>query len=175
MRTIQEFIDAHGLTMESTPVPANPNFQDDSKVRRCHFHCTISNADGAAFMTYYTVGIGVVEQWAKNPQTRLPWGIRPAGGWRNLSPKCVAYAEAIDAAAKAYRPNLSDVLDNLASDAATVDSAGRFEDWADELGFDSDSRRAESIYDTCRAQAHKLRDFLGGDVFESLLYETERE
>jgi len=71
-------------------------------------------------------------------------------------------------------PTLAEVLDCLASDAAGVDNAKDFEDWASEYGYDTDSRKAERIYDVCKAQAQELKDLLGGKAYAQLLYETER-
>lgn len=72
-------------------------------------------------------------------------------------------------------PTALDVLDCLASDACGVDNAGTFEDWCAEYGYDTDSRKAEKTYNTCVKQASKLRDLLGDEAYESLLYNTERQ
>ena len=37
-----------------------------------------------------------------------------------------------------------------------------YEHWADEFGYDPDSRKGEKIYEECRLQASKLSDVLGG-------------
>lgn len=42
-------------------------------------------------------------------------------------------------------PDAASVLDCLASDASTVDGCNGFEDWASELLYDVDSRKAEQI------------------------------
>jgi hypothetical protein len=70
-------------------------------------------------------------------------------------------------------PTAADILDCLASDAASVDNARSFEEWAADYGYDTDSRKAEKIFRACEAQAAKLSAFLG-DEYSNLLYETER-
>lgn len=77
-------------------------------------------------------------------------------------------------AALTDEPDALVVLDALASDAASV--AGRsFEDWADELGYDSDSRKAEATYEACKSQTERLRRWLGSDaLLDALMYGTER-
>src|ERR1051325_1746512 len=65
-------------------------------------------------------------------------------------------------------PQAEDVLDCLASDSAGIDND--FEDWCREYGYDSDSRAAERIYNTCTRQSAKLRKFLGEDPYQQLLY-----
>lgn len=57
-------------------------------------------------------------------------------------------------------PNFADVLHSLASDADAID-AGGFEEWAENLGYDTDSRKAEATYRACLDIALKLRNALG--------------
>jgi hypothetical protein len=67
-------------------------------------------------------------------------------------------------------PELEGVLSCLASDAASMDAARSFEDWANELGFDHDSRKAEKIYNATRKQVDDLRALFGNtDGFDVLL------
>jgi len=77
-------------------------------------------------------------------------------------------------AAISRRPSPADVLNCLASDAAGVDNAGGFEDWAAEYGYDPDSRRAEKTYRLCERQTEKLKALLGPEAFKALVYNTER-
>lgn len=70
-------------------------------------------------------------------------------------------------------PAADDVFDALASDAAGMD--GRtFEEWADEYGFDTDSRKAHTTFLACRRSAGRLCAFLGHIEVERLMYATER-
>ena len=71
-------------------------------------------------------------------------------------------------------PTLAEVLDCLASDASGVDNAQSFEDWANEYGYDTDSRKAEATYRACEKQAQELKALLGQDAYNQLLYSTER-
>jgi len=56
-------------------------------------------------------------------------------------------------------PTTADVLACLCSDASAADAS--FESWAADMGYDTDSRKAESIYRACCAIAPRLRRFLG--------------
>jgi hypothetical protein len=71
-------------------------------------------------------------------------------------------------------PTAADVLDCLSSDASTIENASGFEDWANELGFDADSRKAERSYRVTERQTKNLQGFLGDDAYQQLLYHTER-
>ena len=71
-------------------------------------------------------------------------------------------------------PKAAEVLNCLASDAASVVNTGGFEEWARDLGFDPDSRKAEKIFNTIEKQATKLAKFLGDDAYQDLICEVER-
>lgn len=90
-------------------------------------------------------------------------------------------------------PDAETVLDCLASDSASIENARSFEDWAAELGYDADSRKAERTFKLCRDQAEALERWLAGvevpddeengrilshengnDAYRVLLWEVER-
>jgi hypothetical protein len=71
-------------------------------------------------------------------------------------------------------PEMADVLDTVAAEAAVVDAAGGYEAWARELGFDPDSRHGERVYRAARRQAKQLRELLGDETYQQLLWQTER-
>ncbi len=71
-------------------------------------------------------------------------------------------------------PELKSVLDCLASDASGVANAQSFEDWCSEYGYDTDSRKAEGVYKACVQSAKKLKNLLGEEAYEELLWNTER-
>ena len=70
-------------------------------------------------------------------------------------------------------PDLDDVMECLCSDAVGVINATCFEEWADDLGFDSDSRRAEATYRQVQRQTEELRRLLGDD-FERIVLSDRR-
>lgn len=76
-------------------------------------------------------------------------------------------------AAHTKAPTLAEVLSCLASDASGIENACSFEDWAGDYGYDADSRKAEKTYHICQEQAEDLRNLLGHDAYETLLYHTE--
>jgi hypothetical protein len=63
-------------------------------------------------------------------------------------------------------PKLLDVFGCLLSDSGSTDQP--FEDWADELGYDSDSRKAERIYNACKATAEKLAKLFSASELNDL-------
>lgn len=71
-----------------------------------------------------------------------------------------------------HEPTAAEVLDCLASDASCLQGQS-FENFCDELGYDTDSRKAERTYNALHKQTDKLTRFLA-DHFDQLVYQTER-
>jgi len=66
-------------------------------------------------------------------------------------------------------PTAEEVLHCLAMDALTCEHAWNFEDWAAELGYDPDSRKAEAVYRKVRRQTEKLRRW-AGNLYDTLIH-----
>lgn len=57
-------------------------------------------------------------------------------------------------------PTADDVAESLELDAIALDMP--FEEWAADLGYDSDSRRALATYEACRKLAAEWRELVTG-------------
>lgn len=64
-------------------------------------------------------------------------------------------------------PTVADIVSCLILDGGAIDHA-TFESWADEYGYDTDSRKAESIYRACLETGLKMRAALGEKVLSDL-------
>lgn len=64
-------------------------------------------------------------------------------------------------------PPMADVLHCLLMDAEAID-AGSFQEWADNCGCDTDSRKAEAMYRECVDYGLKLRAMLGDELIGKL-------
>lgn len=64
-------------------------------------------------------------------------------------------------------PTAADVLYCLASDARGVEHA-TFEDFCSEYGYDTDSRKAERLYEACKRTSKQMRDLFGDETFEEI-------
>lgn len=71
-------------------------------------------------------------------------------------------------------PTWKDVLGSLVSDYYCYESADSFEDFCQELGYDTDSRRVEKIYKQIEKQSKKLVNLLGDDLEEVCTYMQEQ-
>lgn len=65
------------------------------------------------------------------------------------------------------KPDLKSVIYSLLTDADALDYA-TFEDWADNFGYDPDSRKAENIYRECLSLGLKLRAAIGDEGMRKL-------
>ena len=61
-----------------------------------------------------------------------------------------------------HEPTAADVLSSLLIDAAVEDHSS-FEEWAANLGYDPDSRKAARTYRGCVKMAPRVRAFCGND------------
>ena len=183
--TIHDFIAKHGLIMQSEPADGNPHMTNMAEGSR-HFVCTVVR-DVRSMQTQFSVGPGIVDQWISQQLGQQPGKRAFKTGWPSISKKdfdtarraqrlSTHDAKTLERArnyGKHYRPELADVLDCLASDASGVEGQ-RFEDWAADYGYNTDSRKAERIFHACRNTYHDLQYLLGNDALQELLYETER-
>lgn len=70
-------------------------------------------------------------------------------------------------------PTVGDVLYCLQSDAQSIQNSDRFEDWAEDLGLDTDSRRLERSYMATLAQTRNLQMLLGPTGYAEFLQAEE--
>ncbi len=69
-------------------------------------------------------------------------------------------------------PDLPEILDCLVNDADIL-YYDNFEHWADDYGYDSDSRKAEQTFKQRRKQARAFRAFLGEEYLQMLCDDVE--
>lgn len=158
MITIQKFIKKHNIKLSFQTAFENPNM-DNANMEMDHFQVKLTRykTDGKQLIdreynTYFSMGIGhrKYTEVLEHPDAR-----ETVQKYFNNGPTC------------------ADVLDCLASDCAGIENADNFEQWAEDYGYDTDSRKAEKIYNICKQQAEKFKAFMG-DEYETLLYEVER-
>lgn len=69
-----------------------------------------------------------------------------------------------------HDPDAAGVLDNLLSDASGFDCARDFEDWASDLGFETEDtesmKKAKKTFNAVRKQSERLKTLLGHDYEE---------
>ncbi len=135
----QELTDK-GFAIESTLTRDNFNGLEGDSV----WSVTITR-NGQSFQTEYTQGCHFRHH-------RLGQPIKPL----TLSGRVTVAVAAKNKQTIPDTPILADVMCSLVWDAQSVADGQTFEDFADELGYDTDSREAERIYNGCRDEYFAL-------------------
>ena len=65
-----------------------------------------------------------------------------------------------------HKPTAKSVLESVLLDVSCVESGQTFEDFCSELGYDTDSRRAERIYNACLKERDQIGELFGPEVYE---------
>ena len=124
-----------------------------------------------------------VERASDNPNMERDDWSRTARHWRVTIKSADNDAESLQVpfsqgSAHTEPPTLADVLDCVSSDAAGVENAQGFDDWASELGFfpmesSEDYKRAMAAWEAIQRQTGELRALLGDEATEALLWDTD--
>jgi hypothetical protein len=185
MKTIQQFIDEHKITMKSERISSRTDLAADQWDKEAfHFLITIQYND-RDYEFPYSMGSGhkVLKPWSE------------LAGWRKFYSNTLGmsgtkkdYERLADQFYKPRRqyevelralmyhapePKLADVLNCLALDYSCYINSRSFEDWASELGYDPDSRKAEKIYGAVRDSALNIEQLLGRKLANELAFECE--
>ena len=172
--TIAGFIARVGLKMTVTTAASNPHAENDSWSKKAsHWLCSLSL--GSALMPVPFSQGSAHRQWTKD----APRKMRYSGSWiaselADVRPgvrvqqkyfiKKTLHTEAmLRDLSEPAPPDLASVLSCLASAAAGYNNARKFEDWASEYGYDTDSRKAERIYRQVARLRDATRRLLAGD------------
>lgn len=187
-----------GLTVESRFIPFSQSRNKDDERKTLNWSVTVKRNGRDILTTDYSAGAAHCPGYAakKAPSAFVPRMYRRSDGTTRYASERESmeqYREAVCAAecesgmpmeidpfsrgsdntfkrkhkAPAILPDPVDVLYSLAMDSSVLD-AGGFENWAGEYGYDTDSRKAESIYRACLDIALKLRAALGDTGMETL-------
>lgn len=158
MKTIQEFIQANGITLKSVLLAERPDGNDsDWDKKAFHYMVTLLrhevSAEGVlqdhrpalgSMSTPYSKGSGHVYPESANFMLR----------------------------GKPIPPKADEVLDSLAVDCSG--ELSNFEDWCSDYGYDTDSRKAEATFKACQSISNRLMKFLGKELYIELLGKVER-
>lgn len=153
---ITETLTSMGLSLQATFIPWSQSRNRDEKIRSLNWIVTLQRPGKPAITTDYTQGIGYIPGYDYRKALSRPYSddyhrtceTGKTCGAKRLPP-----------------PTLADVVY-----AFLLDSEGShhsiFEEWAEERGYDPDSRAAERIYQDCVKIAIQ---------FQRMFTEAERE
>jgi hypothetical protein len=158
-----------GLTMETVFVPFSQSRNKGEKHQSLNWSVTIKRNGRDILPTDYSAGCAHCPAY-KNPdkpardymiQFECEHGTKAQGVRWSSTPE--AYGSRRDK----IEPDFCDVLYSLSMDSDVIDASG-FEEWASNFGYETDSRKAESIYRACLDIALKLRAALGEEGLAKL-------
>lgn len=176
-----KFIADNNITLTSVSASSNPTIDRNDMF---HYHCVL-NIGGKTLAVPFSKGGALLQLRERSDRLRLPAGTtakdiekaKKANVYYDFKLKTyrtygasgstVFLNELYQALFEPAPPTAEDVLEALAMDSAVLNNGG-FEDWAYEFGYDTDSRQAKRIYDTCIEQALALKAILGADTLEQL-------
>ena len=183
--TIQACADALGLTMSAEFVPwsKSRNAKGPGKDRwavegrgkkiahpsdrSLNWRIMLKHGDRDVVTTDYSAGIGHCPCEKDRRHTFAPrWTV-------DRLEAVICETERGHVAGRTYQksipilPDTADVVHSLIMDADVLNYRD-FEDWADSVGYDKDSRTAEKTYQACVAIALKIRAAIGDDGIKAL-------
>lgn len=122
----------------------------------------VGHVDPKRYRTNTTISRASLEE------TRLieTWQSKPHAQFTNKQ----LWADAAAQIAKAQKvtPKLDDVMHSLLSDGSAFFDGQRFEDWASDLGYDSDSIKALKTFEACDKIGRDLARAMSRDQIDAL-------
>lgn len=166
---LESAIAALGLSVESVFVPFSASRNAGEKHRTLNWKVTLKRNGREIVTTDYSAGVAHCPAYKRlkmggygretmEQREALNFETEKGKAWRNSR---------LGIGGAPILPDSVDVIWGLSQDSNVLDSGG-FESWAADYGYDADSRKAESIYQTCLELALKLRGAIGEAGLESL-------
>lgn len=157
---------------EFVPWSRSRNFKEDAKPsdRSLNWKVTLTK-DGRDVMTFgYSAGVGHCPSYKFNARWTLDYTALIEWETEHGYPatdKLGGRYPVRRPGSKRIEPKTLDVVSSLILDASAIDYP-TFEEWAGDLGYDTDSRKGEAAYRACLETALKLRAVLGDDGLNRL-------
>jgi hypothetical protein len=163
--TLPEAIPALDITATfSAPVGIVKKDYPTAKGWLCIRYDVILSRNGRKFWSGpYHIGIGHIKPIAaRTPLTLTSTEASLYDAWKKApSRDYILKAELASMVGKVavqtkYTPAIADILHCLLMDGSSYFDAQSFEEWCSELGYDSDSRKAEKTFQECQETGRKL-------------------
>lgn len=168
MENYAEKIAELGLTVDSVFVPYSKSRNKAEKHKSLNWTVTLKLNGREILSTDYSAGIAHCPGYDKKVS---PHWDRPAKTWRNAicefecesgfhAKQFTAWGGFLADKSRPIMPNAIDVIHSLTMDSDVLNYS-TFEDWAENFGYDPDSRNGEKVYKACMKIALKMRAALG--------------
>jgi hypothetical protein len=186
--TIEQFVADNGITITSAPVDRNPNMEGSADMDNYKVTLSRPTESGWGAIRAFDVYLnGKCIETVFRKDSDKPEDIKLSlVNHDGYDPEITVLKRRVPRSVKmtvyfskgtghhGAEPTVEEVLDCLSSDAAGIENASNFEDWCSEYGYDTDSRSAEKTFKACEHSAKRLRNFLGDDLYDQLLWHTEK-
>jgi hypothetical protein len=153
--TPQEVITDLGLGIKSTFVPWSQSRNRAENNPSLNWKVTLTRNGRDVLSTDYMAGMAHAPSYKQ--------GVLTVDRYKAIANECESGRSRLTL----ITPKPADVLYSLVMDSDVLDSSG-FEEWAKNLGYDPDSRKAEAIWKVCLDIALKLRAAIGEDGLTKL-------
>lgn len=150
------------ITYSAEFVPQSKSRNANEKNRSLNWRVTVSNKRGK-IETDYMQGIGHIPDFNHNERITLEVDER----YKLASEEGKIWRGNKWHTKKLPEPKIDDVMYSLVADSDVLDYA-TFEDWAQEFGYDEDSRKGEKTYRACLTIALQMRAMLGDKGMQRL-------
>lgn len=171
---IDNFIKTLNLNYSAIFIPQSSS--RNAKEKNCSINWSVSigpnygkDSIQRGITTDYMQGIGHIP----NYQKVIPFNARrtlAVEKFEKLASEQGRFARSLDPSVlseKLPAPLLRDVLYSLVMDSDVINYSD-FEEWAENFGYEADSRSAEKIYKDCMKTALELRSLIGNEALEQL-------
>lgn len=152
-----DILNTLGITIDATYLPHKTPAGESPQLR---WRVSVRRNGREFYSTEYSAG------FAHSPEYKRGWGVR-GGVTAAVVAECetgIRYGDRLGRPVPP--PDAADVVHCLLMDASGTDET--FEEWAGNLGYDPDSRKAEGIFKACRETAAALRRTFTHEELESL-------
>lgn len=155
---IDQAIEDAGITMHTVFVPFSQSRNKDERMPSLNFKVTIKVHGYDVLTTDYSMGCGHCKSYVQGARTTVDQH-------NKLMRECETGMNGLDR--NRVVPKRRDVLYSLVMDSDVIEYSC-FEEWADNCGMDTDSRKAESMYKQCLETALKFVNSMPRIRFENL-------
>ena len=163
----RDAISALGLAVESVFVPFSQSRNKAEKNKSLNWQVTLKRNGLVIITTDYSAGSGHC------PADKKKW-FSPSERANAISRECeLGKAQTQNSRLQMFsesapiKPDHVSVIWSLVTDSDVLEHSS-FEEWASNFGYETDSRKAESIYRACLEIALKLKAGIGNDGLEQL-------
>jgi hypothetical protein len=178
--TFADFAKAHNITfLACVPSLTRPDdgYRDPEWDKKAtHYNITLTMGDKVIWSGWYSMGWGSALDYAVKNRTRAGFhgSFRCALDQQAEKPNHGKFKQwFIDdcrklaiKGPKPLLPSVANVLQSVVLDI--IDCDERFEDWANGLGYDTDSRKVYRIWEACNDTRRQLRSAMGEKLLADL-------